>query len=556
MRIFKTALVFTLFFSCVCSLTAQVIESVAYTPTKSGNYGNITTKSVAVFSGDVNADTITGLGDKFTLDTKGYTPGSIGSARDVYTTVTATPTGEAFVSGMINTVNNTSITNLKASSGTVYGNDVNFTNSSIVINQAGEMEIHDVTMKNPKCNVRWVSLPAYTQNNDYDTTSNPTPQYYSFAYCEAAPGDDDGSTSEPTLHASIENATLLGTCTAGWNGERGGVEYTPANCSINKCCINRGSLYNALKSSFLCTASIVKKCSNSITYGPELENNPQYQTPCQDRPKTLLSFPQPIYGPNWNNKGKCNGIYNRPLAVEIKNEFVSANEFVASNINVVNNNSSCKVKEQMLSYSIHQLYCGIEVAQGAETISAWNSKIKALKHASCQGENLSYSYCSDLYGNTYDDSLSKEAICEGIKTANPAGIDVNDFTCIKKGPNRRGYSAMRVARCNDHTETASNSKTQMCKSNHVHQCGNTSTKRCSSINNSTYYDEVQYRKITCPYKGNATNSIYRCRSFGDLNDICNWQGLSDHSIMNIESDETVYFEQPVSNGELLTCKWE
>ena len=225
MKISKMALVFTLLFSCVCGLKAQVIESVAYTPTKSGNYGTITTKSLAVFGGDVSVDngqgTITGLGEKFVLDTKGFNNISLGSGRDVYSTVTTVSTGTTRIAGTLNTTNSTTITTLSAPSGDIYGGDTYFPKTAVTLNRAGVLEIHDVTMNNPKCQIQWVQLPAYTQTEDYDhftateSNPNPTPTLYWFAFCEPTAGED---TTSGRWETSTRTAKVLGTCTDGWDG--------------------------------------------------------------------------------------------------------------------------------------------------------------------------------------------------------------------------------------------------------------------------------------------------------------------------------------------------
>lgn len=534
MKTLKITFVFTLLFSCVCSLTAQVIESVAYTPTKSGNYSNITTRSLAVFEGDVNADTITGLGDKFTLDTKGYTPGAVGSNRDVYSAVTAVPTGEAFISGMINTVNNTSITLLKASSGTVYGGDVNFANSPIAINQAGEMEIHDVTMKNPKCNVRWVSLPAYTQDHDYDTEANPTPQYYKFAYCDPSAGDDDGSTSSG-WETNVRTAKLLGTCTDGWDGGVN-LEGSSGATSEHPCTYTAGHL----SGSFTCSAYSIKECEGSIYISYPTE----YTKGCAQRDSSYYTTTYKGETPEWNNTKKCHSasttFYPHALSVYSKNlsrndQFIISTEMPQIfrwGDNCQNTNSN--TFRYRLWDQWFELFCGYHGSSGGTAGDSKHNIQAKLANKSCNGQVTNYKYCEDLYGSGYEvggiNALADEQICQKIKDNNPSGINVNDFTCIKRGLPRNGYTAARARNCNNHHTV----EFEHCKVTH---CNKT---QCPNIHSSTNYE---YRTMT----------TVKDNFFGFEDPFAFIDCSVDGNIP--ATQKTIYFEQ-TDDAELLSCKLE
>ena len=557
MKILKTLSIFVIFCVCVCNLTAQIIENVSYTPSKQGNYGTVTTRSLATFAGLVsvggNQGEVIGVGDKLTLDTYGYNNSTLNAGRNIFTSVTKAPTGNTNVYGNLNTTNNANINTLNAANAIIYGGTTNFANSEVALNNSGILEISDVKMKNPKCDIKWIKLPAYKASADYGHTKTPTATDYWFAYCDS----DNTTPGNGAWDISLEdNVSMLGTCTAGWETGTSNEVGPYADTSANDVChrIGSGGL-STDRSFFHCTASVIKRCSSSPYYSADLVSNNTYIKDCtcgaldvakNSCPRTMIKVSTGEHIPDWNDKIRCGGWNGRPKAYVLYNQFLPSNSYRAllpmSGTNGTSAIDPCPTKREAFNSKVQRNYCGYDIGTASNAFEAVNSAIRTMRHTYCPGTTLTLKYCSDLYGSAYADNLSNEQICQGIQTAAPTGINVNNFSCIKRGPNRDGYQAMRVARCNDHVYDGVNNTIEICKQL---RCDGT---RCPADHNSVHYKDYQYRRLKMPY------TVY-----GNVSNLCEWANLPGNTSYKKQpygSDATVYFEQYISNGQILTCKWE
>lgn len=538
-KIIKISFVCASLFAFV-NAQAQVIESVSYTPAKTGNYQTVATKSVTSFAGNLNVtDEIRGLGFKLNLDTGSNLPfatnTTLGASRDVYMLRTPAVTGTTALGmgGNLYTTNNTTVTNSKVNR--IYGGDTNFSNVGGLLTNNGILKFNGVEMKNPKCNIRWVKLPAYTENNDYPDQSNPTAHDYWFAYCgtvDPDPNNPDGG----EWHITTENATLLGTCTAGWDGAV--QESGESNDAPNKCFYNQG----ATKSSFTCTAQTLRRCTGSVVYGWPLAtttvDGKGLDYMCKYREdkitKTLAG-----YEADWNDKAKCGGNATpRPKAVPVYNQSIPASELkvkgalgkIQSQCSSSNSGGSYSVAVARMKIGWRKLFCGFWANDPAEA----ETQMKGMKHATCEGTNITTPYCEDLYGAGYNisglNALSNEQICQGIKDKTPTGINVNNFTCIKVGPDRDKYKAIRAKTCNKYMQATYEKCTTKCNDTRCRAWGGFSTGSVQII------DE--------PFASNVTQAV-ECNPASSI-----WKGYNQPPA----SDLTIYLEQPAAST-LLTCQW-
>ncbi len=539
MKTLKNTFVFILFFSCVCSLTAQVMETVSYTPSKSGRYGTVTTRSLATFSGDVSAGSVTGLGEKLIIDAKqGYSRGgtaaSLGAGRDIFTSVTATPTA-AYVGGVLNTTQNSTITQLNAQNTIIYGGDTAFANSSVLVNKNGVLEIDRVKMKNPNCDIKWIKLPAYKVSSDYGTVTTPTSQNYWFAYCDF----DNTTPGNGAWNATTSTVNLLGTCTAGWNGSIKDKGATEDFCTYG---------YQNLNSFFTCSAYTIKQCTGPVQ---ETQVYNKYTKSCMDSTrshiKTLSGYKR-----DTSDIKKCVGI-NRPKAVAVYNVTAPDTEYSIvpildqphydcsmPNANTQSYGAMMYINE--ISERI-RYHCGFS----GSTLNAVGNNIKSAKNLSCQGNTVNYQYCSDLYGGDFT-GVTNEQICETIKSNNPAGItNLNNFTCIKEGLPRNGYKASRAKRCN---EGANKQLTyDQCKQRF---CDGT---RCPRDHNGVHYNfNVGYTEMW----SNAWHSVRSALMDSNISISCNHAytiPAPNYTPSTFAGTHTIYYEQS-SQATLLHCQWE
>ncbi|MBQ4493577.1 MAG: hypothetical protein II972_03125 [Elusimicrobiaceae bacterium] len=514
-KLIRLSFIGAVLFTCI-KAQAQVIESVSFTPAKTGVYGTIATKSVTSFAGNLTTQNATGLGHKLTLDTKANYPFSantaLGAFRDVYM-----PASQAIVSsdtkiglgGKLLNAENVKIT--KSQVNLIYGGDVDFNKISSLLAVNGPLNIHNVKMSNPKCDIKWVLLPAYKQSTDYSETNNTaTSANYWFAYCDAG-GSSGDDTTGGAWETSIEDATLLGTCTAGWDGSSKSTQDTAGTYGESPCMHSE----NINSGAFTCTNQIIKKCTSSVSYGPELYNaNDSPYACCPYTSRTLVG-----YSADWTNTAKCPNAV-RPLAVPVY-EYTLGDDIIKP-LDCSNHNQQ----------TFRRKFCGFWGGGNNAT-----NMIRNFKHASCTGEDISsYQYCADLYGNTYIENLSNEQICAGIKASNPNITNASNstFKCIKKGPQINVYKAFRGEKCSDRTPVP-----------------NATFDKCTIPDN-------------CPSRCRRLNSYFETTNLKFYDRVC---GVSDSGVCgNSQSDQSpdkrskgpggsiVYFEQVLS-GQILTCKW-
>jgi|GEM_PF-2626023 hypothetical protein len=430
MKIFKTTFVFVLFFLCVCSLTAQVMETVTYTPSKSGRYGTITTKSLATFAGDVNVGSgqgqITGFGDKFVIDAKqGYSAGTysavFSAGRDIFTSVTAAPSG-AYVGGSLNTTQNSTVGQLNAQRTVIYAGDANFTNSSVKVNKAGILEIDRVKMKNPNCDIKWVKLPAYKENADYGAVTNPTPTYYWFAYC-----DSDTNVVPNDWNANITTINALGTC-----------------LSHSGACVSDETNNALFKRYFTCDDIAVYQCTSGYSTRDELA----LYNHAVNNPNLLWVYNSNSTAPN----GWCAGLIRRYPATPIWYGG-SVSELVPTPVD--SRRDHCGYSNRTL-----EAYCGLELNRAGTNSYLYRSYAQdayyKMKHNDiCTHSNTELTLCHELGNYSYSDwatvmtaysnhTYSTEDLCGLIETGH--GTSMSSFSCVLNIPNPNTFTYYKSAK--------------------------------------------------------------------------------------------------------------
>ena len=536
-RVMKLSFVCASLFAFIYA-DAQVIESVSFTPAKTGKYDTIVTKSHTSFVGDLAVNDINGLGDKLILDTNSKLPISSGSStifgagRDVYMVVNGFlpkfNTIKIGDKGNFYNIKDIEIKNLKVKQ--IYGSTTNFSNTSVVLAEDGSIEFNGVVMNNPGCDIKWVQLPAYKISEDYSgpsgtVSSNPTK--YWIAYCEVTTQNTSGSWT-----GTVEDARLVGTCTDGWDGTETGSN----GCTYNS---------NATSGTFTCSSRTIAKCTSPVLQGTPLPNNIS-ENSCTNRTDVSTSF-SGEYRANWTNVAKCNG-YQRPKAVEIYNQTIPATtnsyrlRLPSSNITVkcLHNmsNASETVKENY-RIGLRKAFCGFS----ASTSTAADNAIRNFHGSGCINStttNVPQEFCADLYGSGYDPiTLSNNTICSTIAARNTS-LGHNTFRCIKKGPSDKNYKAYMEKKCSSKKATI-----ETCKASWV--CNG--VRRCPKAK--IRYEDKEYDQVfNSPWENN----------YDDMGGLVFLDCLSSEALKNAPAYDSSkyrikYLNQVEEDGKILTCTY-
>lgn len=425
MKIFKTTFVFILFFFCVCTLSAQVMESVAYTPSKTGRYGTLTTRSIALFSSDLEVtDGVVGLGEKLTFDSATYSSTSgttLSAERDIYSAVTAAPTS-AYISGTLDTNKNVTYSELiNSPQAVVYGGDTNFSNSKIAINKRGTFEIDNVKMKNPKCDIKWMKLNAFTSSTPPDESSGT----YWFAYCDS---DTNATPDDNEWSATISTINALGTCLS---HSGACVEDTTSNTSL-------------FKKYFTCDNIAVYQCTSGYSTRDEFASY-----------KNAISNPHDLWVNELNSgrgNGWCAGAMRRYPATRVKYGG-DVSELVP--IPVDSGRDRCGYSSRTL-----EAYCGLELQRSGTTSSHYRSYAQdayyKMKHNDiCTYSTQKLTLCHELGNYSYNEWVtvmadynnhthSTEDLCNSI--AERSGSTMSSFSCVMDVPSPTSFTYYKSAK--------------------------------------------------------------------------------------------------------------
>lgn len=445
MKIFKTTFVFILFFFCVCTLSAQVMESVAYTPSKTGRYGTLTTRSIALFSSDLNVtDGVVGLGEKLTFDSDTYSSPSgttLSAERDIYSAVTAAPTS-AYISGTLDTNRNVTYSELiNSPQAVVYGGDTNFSNSKIAINKRGTFEIDNVKMKNPNCDIKWMKLNAFTSSTPPDENSGT----YWFAYCD---GTGTTTPNNNEWSATISTINAIGTCLS----HSGGCVEDPSNSNLHK-------------RRFTCDDIAVYQCTSGYSTRDELALY-----------KNAKSNPKDLWVNDLNSSqtknGWCDGLSRRFPATRVKYGG-EVSELVP--IPVDSGKDECGYSSRTL-----EAYCGLEFNRAGTTSSQYRSYAQdayyKMKHNDiCTHSTQKLTLCHELGKYSYNKwetymtdyknhTRSTEDLCNLIETGH--GSTMSSFSCVMDVPNPTSFTYYKS------TKTVLTEKSYYrCKNGHCYSSG-------------------------------------------------------------------------------------
>lgn len=460
MKIFKTTFVFILFFFCVCTLSAQVMESVAYTPSKTGRYGTLTTRSIALFSSDLEVtDGVVGLGEKLTFDSATYSSDTTLSAeRDIYSAVTAAPTS-AYISGTLDTNKNVTYSELiNSPQAVVYGGDTNFSNSKIAINKRGTFEIDNVKMKNPKCDIKWMKLNAFTSSTPPDENSGT----YWFAYCDS---DTNATPDDNEWSATISTINALGTCLS----HSGGCGEDTSNTSL-------------FKKYFTCDNIAVYQCTSGYSTKDEFASY-----------KNAKNNPFDLWVRDVNSSrgnGWCDNLLRRHPATMVKYGG-TVSDIVP--IPVDSRKDDCEYSERTL-----EAYCGLEFQRSGATSSYYRSYAQdayyKMKHNDiCTHSTQKLTLCHELGNYSYNEWVtvmadynnhthSTEDLCNLI--AEHGGSTMSSFSCVMDVPSPTSFTYYKSAK------TVITEKSYYpCKNGHCYSSGG------AYLNGDQVYDEGDYCKM-------------------------------------------------------------
>lgn len=465
MKILKTLSIFVIFCVCVCNLTAQIIENVSYTPSKQGNYGTVTTRSLATFAGLVsvggNQGEVIGVGDKLTLDTYGYNNSTLNAGRNIFTSVTKAPTGNTNVYGNLNTTNNANINTLNAANAIIYGGTTNFANSEVALNNSGILEISDVKMKNPKCDIKWKKLPAYKASADYGHTKTPTATDYWFAYC-----DSDTNVVPNNWNASITTVNALATCLA----------HT-GNCNTDESDDTHHKRY------FTCSDIAVYQCTSDYStrnefnlYTPITSNKIWTCDVCENDP---VNNPT---GCKITTLGTCGGAIRRYKATVNANGSCSysyggmTGEIVPTPVDVhIGDTYGCSTENANNTLAA---YCGIQNERlGTDSTKyytfAQDAYYKMTSNSTCPHSNTELALCNELGNYSYDDwstvltayhnhTYSTEDLCTLIETGH--GSEMESFSCVINVPDPNSFTYYKSTYSVNKTEYRTKCKRGHCYS--------------------------------------------------------------------------------------------
>lgn len=461
---------------------AQVIESVSFTPAKTGSYETIATRSVTYFGSGLRADHITAFGQKLTLDTPNnalFMSGTSGDAvilnvaRDYYGAAVSSSTNDVKIGygGKLYTTSNATITNSKAD--VVYGGDTNFAKITSTLQDNSTLYIDNVQMNNPGCAIKWVKLPATDTAHDYSDTSN-TASFtnYWFAYCDYSAG------SSPTVGenwlATTTSFNGIAFCNAGFS-------------AYNDCTRTYNSEGKIATSSFNCTDIKTYKCNSSYQMSNIISSS-GYDNCVPTSKIAIFDEESPLYGDG--SYATCAGAIRRfpakweyyggygdkvvgyPVAsFDCREDYCNSSEIPTITKNLFNRDNA--------------LFCGFaETGVGGNYQSHGAKAFVAVKNYPYCHNKTQLESCWEKAGVSYStysgwQNYSDAQLCQAIATANTSVG--TSFSCVKNTPAPSTYQAFRVAPCVTGTKTFKkcydgycipNNDSQMwCKGNKNHPKG-------------------------------------------------------------------------------------
>lgn len=591
----KISSVLLILFACVFA-KAQVIESVSYTPAKSGKYSNLATKNLTVFNGSVDVGTsLIGRGEVLQIDVASsqnisFASGAkINSAKDLYliSDIAALPSLSVSKDGkFISTVDTTVAFAPQATE--ISGGDVNFGSVTASLATDGKLNIDTVRMENPNCTLKWVKLPAYTQSKAVGSAASANLGHYWFAYCDYSPCPDGqyfysnachlcplGKTNIApigqtpncvTITTALEdNITMVGTCSAGWDGT---TCLEGANCSDNACVYGNGSGQNFyIRGSFTCSSQVVKRCTLSTQFlkGTTLSN--KYGSFCNyyNANSTTASRIVKTYAGDkkTDTKTNCNhlvgkvveSVYNEAVNPSFSGLLNDKSYYIADPTE--DNNFTCTTGNlgqwaAMAKFfrpeGIRKTFCGFSGTSASDAnTDIKNNILSASTSVSCEagtevGLN-NYPYCSDLLANAPEprteihNASGRKEICAAIKQTYTGTLG-NSFTCIWKGPKLNKYKAARAAQCGTFQEYYD-------KCNAALGCTSTNISFCPNKDQST----MSFRNVMKkrPWDTDSADSEWV------ISDCANWQTAVTNFRAPRSTDTTIYLPQVINDGSLLSC---
>lgn len=508
-KLIKLSFIFVLL-SIFVKAQAQVIESVSFTPAKTGNYETIATKSVTHFSSGLQADHIMAFGQKLTLDTQNFMPFMPGTgtsddsvtlnvARDYYGRGVSSLTSNAKVGygGKLYTIRDAVITNSKAD--IVYGGDTNFGKITSNLQDTGILYIDNVQMNNPGCAIKWVKLLATDTAHDYSDTSN-TASFtdYWFAYCDYSGGGNSGG-GPAWIGSSVGGFSAIATCSGNaWDGSYEKNATATANSADGKCHFKTGQMTgiaqgygvyseddSILTSEFYCPSIKIYKCTSSYSY----------ENVYQDRNlnKSFNTQTKDVWDKNSTaSNGYCASLVrNKPH--KVLHYGAVAGETVPVPISAVNGDvrlseSEVKAAAKSAYNRTAMIYCGF----GGDFYGHNNRAREAMEYnPTCVHEETPWQTCLDMAGVTYEtwqtwldglsdatseyaqthsDNLQGETyFCEKMVEAKPALDNLSSFSCVAPlttdFPKPTDLKAYRIASYGSTTVSEQECKNGTCVSN-------------------------------------------------------------------------------------------
>lgn len=445
------------------NVQAQVIESVSFTPAKTGNYKTIATKSVTSFKGNLTADNVTAHGYELYLRAGVYPFAdgiNISSGKDTYMSEGAKITNTNIGSGGKIFVSSENVTIKDSILNTIHGRNVDFPKTEGLLTYNGILDLQGVKMRNPRCDIKWIKLLAY-RLVDNETEASGNPRHYWFAYCadedvnvnEEEPEVTNDWTSTRTTFNGLStclahNGNCTDTCTGG-----------EANCPAHH-------IYHRY---FECTNPVVYKCNTPYN--------------------TVNMFNGRIYADNYHQKnvwsgvsgqnGWCDGsiryypatifwyggnvqeIVPYPIDTEIQ-KATGTNGVTAINLAEATLRPYCGLTfNKMGDNSSHY----ISYAQDAYELMAnnpWCTHGEALP--------LCYQMANKTYDafNTWRTSFTDDELCKQIVNNNSTLTNVNTFSCILNPTSPTGHTYFKTT----NTRIVSEQRRPCHNNNICHSSGN------------------------------------------------------------------------------------
>ena len=596
MKTLKISSVLLILFACVFA-KAQVIESVSYTPAKSGKYSNLATKNLTVFNGSVDVGTsLIGRGEVLQIDVASSqnisfaSDAQINSAKDLYliSDIASLPSLSVSKDGkFISTVDTTVAFAPQATE--ISGGDVNFGSVTASLASDGKLNIDTVRMENPNCTLKWVKLPAYTQSKAVGSAESANLGHYWFAYCDYSPCPDGqyfysnachlcplgktniASTGQTpncvTITTALEdNVTMVGTCSAGWDGTtclEGGT------CSNTSCVYGNGSRTgdSYIRGSFTCSSQVVKKCTlNELRFTSLSQRYGSFCNHYDERSTTESRIVKSLSGKKKTSttvscKARNDGfvvesVYNEAVNPSFSGLLKGKSYYIAdpteSGSFICTRGSLGQNQWALLnifhSEGIRKTFCGF----GGTSASAANTDIKdkilsASASVSCvTGTEVglnNYPYCSDLLVNSSSfrtdihNASGRKEICAAIKQTYTGTLG-NSFTCIWKGPELNKYKAARAAECGTFQEGYDKCVAPV-------SCTITGQEFCpkKDLSEGSVRNVMKKR----PWDTNSADSEWV------IENCANWQDAIANFRAPRSTDTTIYLPQVVNDGSLLSC---